>query len=338
MVDLKGLHKVRSKGRVYVYAWRGGPRLLCEPGTPEFTRELADALASRTSPNKTKIAGLCAMYRASDEWKELSDKTRASWRLWLDRIQDEFGKMSIAAFDRPLIRVAIRKWRDHYKATPRAADMGLQVLSRLLSFGMAEGKLQNNACAGIPRLYDADRSGIIWLEEDLQALAKIASKEVMWAARLAALTGLRQGDLLRLSWNHISDLSIEIRTGKSRRKPKTTLIPLYGELRQLLAEIPKRGPMVLTTTKGRPWKSGFGSSWQDDVQKAGIDKHFHDLRGTAATKMYLAGLTVREIAVMFTWSETYVEELINRYVKKDELLRDRIRRIDEARVKRADEG
>jgi hypothetical protein len=35
-VDIKGLFKITAKGRVYWYAWRGGPRLSGEPGSPEF--------------------------------------------------------------------------------------------------------------------------------------------------------------------------------------------------------------------------------------------------------------------------------------------------------------
>jgi hypothetical protein len=35
-IDLKGIAKVTAKGRVYWYAWRGGPRLSGEPGTAEF--------------------------------------------------------------------------------------------------------------------------------------------------------------------------------------------------------------------------------------------------------------------------------------------------------------
>lgn len=244
--------------------------------------------------------------------------------------------MSIAAFDRPMIRVAIRKWRDAYKATPRAADMGLQVLSRLLSFGIEEGRLQHNAVEGITRLYRSDRSMIIWTAEDLAALKAVASPEVYRAVALAALTGLRKSDLLRLSWSHIKALSIEIPTGKSRQR-KTTLIPIYGELREFLDAIPRSNSAttVLVSTRGTPWKSGFGSSLNDDLKMAEIDKHLHDTRGTAATRMYLGGLTVREIAEMFTWSEDYVERLLNIYVKKDELLRDRIRRLDAADRQRA---
>lgn len=328
MLDIKGVHIVTAKGRTYVYAWRGGPRVMSTPGTPEFVQELADLAASRRSGDRTKISGLVASYKASDDWKGLSDKTKANWTPFLDRIQVKFGPLSIGAFDRPLIRVAIRRWRDEIKHTPRQADMALQVLSRVLSFGVAEGRLQANACTGIPRIYSSDRSEIIWTDEDMAAVAAKASREVMWAVRLAALTGLRKGDVLRLSWTHVHANSIEIRTGKSGQR-KTAVIPLYASLRALLKEIPKRATTILTSTDKISWKTGFDASFIRAKNAAGVDKHFHDLRGTAATKMFLAGLTIREIAEIFTWSEDHVERLINVYVKKDELLLDRIRRIDE---------
>lgn len=334
LVDIKGVHVVTAKGRTYIYAWRGGPRLTSEPGTPEFVRELAELTAGRNTPDRTKLASLIVEYEASSDYTGLSDKTKQNWKPWLKKIQERFGATSIAAFDRPLIRVAIRKWRDTFKATPRAADMGLQVFSRLLSFGVEEGRLQNNAIAGISRLYSSDRSMIIWTADDLAALEAEASAEVYRAVRLASLTGLRKSDLLRLSWSHIKGLSIEIPTGKSKQR-KTTLIPLYGELRRYLDALPRstKATTVLVNTDGVPWKTGFGSSLNKALKRAGIDKHLHDTRGTAATRMYIGGLTIRELAEMFTWSEDYVERLINVYVKKDELLRDRIRRLDEAEAR-----
>lgn len=338
MLPIKGVHIVRSKGREYVYAWRGGPRVYSAPGTDAFVQELAELTAGRDAPNidRSKIHGLIVQYEASEAWTSLSDKTRATWVLWLRRIQDHFGTTSVAAFDRPLIRVAIRKWRDKYKATPRAADMGVQVLSRLLSYAMEEGRLRGNACEGVTRLYSSDRSAIIWTDEDFDQLKAAASAEVFRAVKLASLTGLRKSDLLRLSWTHVKANSIEIATGKSKQR-KTTLIPIYGELRRYLETIPKSNSAttVLVNTRGRPWRGGFGSSLNDDLKAAGIDKHLHDTRGTAATRMYIGGLTIREIAEMFTWSEDYVERLINMYVKKDELLLDRIRRLDEAEARTA---
>lgn len=335
-VDIKGIHVVRSNGRTYVYAWRGGPRVKAEPGTPEFVRELAELTAGRFTPDRTKLHSLIIDYEASSAWTGLSPKTKENWRPWLRRIQDAFGTVSIAAFDRPLIRVAIRKWRDRWSATPRTADVALSVLSRVLSFGVEEGRLQANACSGIPRLYSANRAMIIWTDEDLQQLERNASPEVYRAVKLATLAGLRKSDLLRLSWSHIKPYSIEIPTMKSGQR-KTTLIPLYGELRRFIEGLPRRNGVttVLVNTEGLPWRTGFGSSLNKALKRAKIDKHLHDTRGTAATRMFVGGLTIREIAEMFTWSEDHVERLINIYVKKDELLIDRIRRLDEAEARTA---
>jgi integrase len=341
MIDLKGVYVVRAKGRTYYYAWRGkgAPRLRGEPGSAEFLADLRNAHDSRKTGDRSRLSGLCAMFRASDAWngrgpKPISAKTKASWTTWLDRIQTEFGELRIEHFDRPQIRPIITKWRDRHAATPRAADMGVQVLSRLLSFGQAEGKLLNNVCAGIVGIYDSDRSGLIWRAADLAKLAESASKEIVEAATLAGLTGLRRSVLLRLGPAHRKPNSLEIRSNKGRngRPGRAVIIPLYAELREYLDALPKRkaATTYLVTTEGQPWRTGFGSSWGKACDKAGIDDlHFHDLRGTAATKFYGSGLTIREIAEVMGWSEDYVETLIDRYVKKDELLLDRIRRMDE---------
>lgn len=331
-VNLKGVHgPIRSRGRVYYYAWRGGPRLKGEPGSPEFIRSYEEACNPLAGLDKRRLSAWVTLYKASDEFAALAPSTQAEWGRWLERIKTHFGSLSIRQFDRPEIRADIIAWRSQWKATPRTADYGKQVLSRLLSFVTSRGALLHNICAEIPGIYSADRAGLIWLPDDVHALTAAAAPEIGWAARLAALSGLRKGDLLTLSWSHFGPLAIEMKTGKSRGRRKV-LIPLYRELRELMDTIPKRATTILTSTKKRPWTAGgFASSWRAAVTLAGLEArglHFHDLRGTAATNFYRAGFTVREIAETLGWSEDRVERLIDTYVKRDEILRDRIRRLE----------
>lgn len=328
-VAIKGLFRVRAKGRSYVYAWRGGPRLLAPEGSPEFVAELAEAQRQARAPNTSRVSGLIVAYKASPAWTDLADSTRKVWSPWLQRIDDHFGPLAVRQFGRPEIKPDIRKWRDKRRSTPRAADTGMQVLSRLLSFAVSEGLIGLNPCAGIERLHDTDRSEIIWTEDELASLKAVASPELWWATRLAALTGLRQDDCRKLTWSEIGDLAIERRTGKSRGR-KVALVPIYVELRELLDEIPRRAVQVLTNTRGVPWRSGLSDSFADAAARAGVDKHFHDLRGTAATRLYLAGFTLREIAETLAWDEDHVERIINRYVRRDALLRERIARLENA--------
>jgi integrase len=321
-IELKGIVKVRAKGRVYWYAWRGGPRLRGEPGTPSFMASYNEAIAARRIPEPGRFRSLITLYRGSGEFQRLAASTRRNWSPWLDRIGEYFGDLSIAQFDRPeKIRPLIRQWRNHYAETPRTADYGLQVLSRVLSYAVDPlGKIAGNPCQGIRQLYSVDRSEIIWIEADIARLKATCSPEIGHAVDLATHSGLRLGDLLRLSWSHVGEDRIAITTGKSKHR-RQAIIPLYDDLKKVLAAIPKRSPRILTNSKGRPWtQNGFGSSFSKAKAAAGMadaDLHFHDLRGTAATRFYTADLSERVIAEMMGWQEEHVARIVRRYVSRN---------------------
>jgi integrase len=231
-IDLRGIAKVTAKGRTYYYAWRGGPRLSGEPGTPEFMASYNEAIASRRTPDSGKFKSLVTLYRASNDYKKLAESTRKAWSPWLDRIAEFFGGLRTAQFDRPeKIRPIIRRWRNQWADKPRTADYGMQVLSRVLSHAVDPlGKIAGNPCEGIKQLYSSDRSEIIWTDADIAQLKKAGGSrkiegkltelpclpEIAHAIDLAANTGLRLSDLLRLSWSHWRGCN-HIRDGQESR-------------------------------------------------------------------------------------------------------------------------
>ena len=124
-VELRGIHKLKVKGRTYLYAWRGGPRLRGWPGTPEFMASYNAAIEERRTPDTGKFKSLVTLYKASNDYKKLADSTRKAWSPWLDRIAYYFGELRIAQFDRPeKIRPIIRRWRNQWSDKPRTADYG----------------------------------------------------------------------------------------------------------------------------------------------------------------------------------------------------------------------
>lgn len=317
-VDLKGVAKVQSKGRTYYYAWRGGPRLDGKPGSPEFLLSFSRAMEARKPTDDGKMRALVSLYRASPAFLNLSPTTRKIWTRWLDLVVARFGEYPVKHFDRPeKIKPIIRSWRDSYARTPRSADYAIQVLSRVLSFGIELGKISANPCEGIKGLYKNDRSEIIWAEADLASIKAVASPSVWQGINLAAHTGLRAEDLRRLSWSHIGPDAIIIPTNKSCGL-KEAFVPLYDGLRAVLDSIPKVSTAVLTGDNGRPHKDGpNGSSFRKAFKLAFTDTrdlHFHDLRGTAATRFHAAGLSNREIGEILAWEEAQVDKIIRRYV------------------------
>lgn len=103
-----------------------------------------------------------------------------------------------------------------------------------------------------------------------------------------------------------ADGVIIIPASKSRGT-RSAFGPLYADLRAVLAEIPKRSLNVRTDEKGRPWwDGGNGTPFRNarDSALPGRDLHFHDLRGTTATRFHTAGLSNREIAEIMSWEES----------------------------------
>lgn len=330
MVELKGLHIVTVKGRKYAYAWRGGPRIQGEIGTPAFLAAYNEAIQAHRIPDNTRFRAVITLYRGSDAFQRLAPTTKRIWGRWLDRIEAHFGNLATKQFNRPeKIRPIIRRWRATMAHQPRTADYAMQVLSRVCSYAVDPlGSIDSNPCEGIKTLYTTDRSAIVWTGGDLEQLRQAASPEVMMAVDLAAETGLREADLFRLAWSHVQDDAIVIATSKSRFK-REAVIPLHDGLRAVLARIPRRSTIVLTNSAGLPWR-GFSSSFSTAMERAGLktrDLHFHDLRGTAATRFYLAGLSTRVIAEIMGWAEDEVDKIIRRYVGRTAAVQDAIATI-----------
>jgi len=220
----------------------------------------------------------------------------------------------------------------------------MQVLSRVLSFGIDRGLLTINAVAGVTQLYSSDRADQIWTPEDLKAYVNAAqSPQHAHIVPLACLTGLRRTDLTKLCWSHVGDVAIVMPTGKSRGR-KTQVIPLLPETKKLLAQIrtdqvarhqelmktkpgrdhrphPPEPTTVLTNTRGRPWTaSGMEGAVIDTKALAGVDKHLHDGRGSFGTRLRHAGLAASEIADILGWEEERVERLLKTYVDQDAIV------------------
>lgn len=320
-VQLKGVHVVRAKLKdgwvVYHYAWRGGPRLVGVPGSPDYLRSYQEAHSARKAPVAGTFRAIVTKYRASPAFERLSDHTKRAYRKHLDAIEAKWGATPIAIIEDRRIKRHFAEWHDSMSATPRTADMALGVLKRLLSWADARSLVNVNHAEKLERLHTSDKSDSIWTAGELEAVFAHASKELRWAIELALHTGLRQSDLIRLAWNHEADGAFGYLTSKRKR---FVTIPITPACRALLGRIEKRGPIILTTQRGkRPWTAdGLRSTFAEacSAKNANVHRTFHDLRRTAATNLISAGLDNTQVATIMGWSEDDVEAMKRKYVSR----------------------
>lgn len=332
---------LRRPGRCYIYWYESR-----EPGAECLGRFTGRTMAEAEAAERAGAADIAAKYadlarpKANPgfmlsvirdferlELPKLAAATRRVWRGHLAKIEIVFGETSLRAMQRKGTRQLIKRWHEGMAAQPRTANYRLTVLTRVLNWAVDEERLTRNPASGIKRVDEGPgRAAITWSPSELEAFLRLCTPHVGRAVRLAALTGLRLGDVIDLNWSQIEDDVIRRPTAKSRRKQRAS-IALYPALRELLAECPKVGPKVITNSRGHPWTSGdsFDSSMRPAIkafrQAGGAAKHFHDLRGTACTFMLAGGLTSRQIALALGWSEREVENRLNDYADLDAVAR-----------------
>jgi integrase len=327
-IRLKGINRITKRladgtTRTYWYAWKGGPPLRGEPGTPEFVASYNEAAARKVLPPSGTLLGLLHKYQASNEFLDRGPRTRADYVGKIKIIEKKFGDFPLAAMTDPRTRRIFKDWRDRLAINSRRqADYAWVVLARVLSWGKEAGDVAANPCERGGRLYRGSRAEKIWTAADEAAFLDRAPKHLHLPLILALWTGQRQGDLLRLPWSSYDGTHIRLKQSKGGRR---VVVKVGAPLKAALDAASKQSPLILVNSEGRPWTpDGFRASWGKACRGAGVvGVTFHDLRGTAVTRLALAGCTEAEIATITGHAMRSVRAILDEhYLARDTALGD----------------
>jgi len=126
--------------------------------------------------------------------------------------------------------------------------------------------------------------------------------------------------LLHLPWSRYDGSHIRLR---QRKTGVNVIIPVGAPLKAMLEATPKRSPLILVNSEGKPWTSdGFRTSWRKACAAAGVTGvTFNDLRGTAVTRLAIAGCTEAEIVTITGHSLRDVRSILDaHYLSRDPAL------------------
>ena len=341
-VTLKGINwrrKVLADGTVktYYWAWKGGPPLRGEPGTPEFIASYNEAAARKATPPAGVLLSILQGYQASDDFRSLATRTRADYVQHIKAIERKFGDLPLSALSDRRTRGVFLAWRDKLAlSSRRQADYAWVVLALTLSWALNRGLIVANPCEKGGRLYRGSRADKIWTDADEAAFLERAPEHLHLALMLALWTGQRQGDLLRLPWSAYDGTRIRLRQSKGGVQ---VVVPVGKPLKAMLDATAKHSTIILTNSDGAPWtEDGFRASWGKACKRAGVSGvTFHDLRGTAVTRLALVGCSEAEIATVTGHSLRSVRAILDtHYLHRDPALAESAIRKLENRTKSPD--
>jgi integrase len=179
---------------------------------------------------------------------------------------------------------------------PASVNHDLALLSKILSLASDHGHLATNPCRKVKKLrLNNKRHRYLTEEEEPRLLAACFGKRAHLAPliRLALQTGMRRGELLKLTWRDI-DLGREVCHVRDPKNSRDRAIPMSDDARACLEQIrPGRADARLF-----PFDE-IKRAWQTACRIAEIpDLHFHDLRHTFATRLADTGADAFTIAAL----------------------------------------
>lgn len=324
---LRGINTIRRKlasgvTETYYYHRGSGERLKGTPGSPTFLACIADAEAKMRTRDNGTLNGVVREFQETAKYRRLAESTKKEYRRIFTFWSDEFGTCPLTGLEDKAFRRDVLKWHDAYSAkNPREADNRVTILARVLSWAASDGPLDRNVLDKFERAYKSDRSEMIWLPEHVNAFLAVAEPEMKLAMVLALHTGLRQGDILRLTWHNYDGQRITVTPGKSKReggKGKQLPIPCTTALKTTLDGLTKRSPLILTTKTGRAFKKRyFADQWEKTCKAAGIENlHFHDIRGTTVTMLFRGGCDVAKVASITGHSLRRAQDILDKYLAR----------------------
>ena len=332
----KGVHRVRrklksGKFRYHFYVIRGGEKFWVDdernPTDPDFSTAYAEARMLRRK-DAQQVPYHVEQFLMSAAVPKAA-RSQKDQKKWLLRLAEHFRTAPLAMFAEPKSRRLVNKWREAWSHSPKQFDMAGTHATRFLNWCVTEGVLAEHHCHKLSKLYSSDRSEIVWTDADRGAINAIAPE---WVKRLlcaACETGLRPGDLIKLTRNHVEKTRegrrLRVRTSK---RNQVAHIPVTREMARVVDETPAGQMLILTNSQGNPMTEHSAAEglrkWRD---KAGLsrDLRLYDCRGTAATRLLNANLSLGEIASVMGWSIRYASQIIEHYArvssdKSDEIL------------------
>jgi enterobacteria phage integrase len=237
------------------------------------------------------IGALIASYKATGQYKALSETSKAGYTSRLEAIRVEHGHRAVAGLDKDRINSVIL---GPFADRPGAALDTLKKLRILIKHAIDKGWLKHDPSAGIKR---AKLNEIrAWTDAEMTAFERrwpLGTKQ-RTAYALMLNMGTARVDTHLLTWHQVDEGA-----HYTRRKTGVPVeMAIADDLREVLAATPREHVTVINTVYGKPFTvDGFSRFMRDAITSAGLplDCQPHGLRKTLGRLLADAGCSAHDI-------------------------------------------
>lgn len=269
------------------------------------------------------FASVIRAYLDSGKFKSYSEATQALWGLQL-RLAERPEILGALAVDevRPAL---VQAFLDGLIDRPAKQAAAYTAIKQLEKWAIVRDLLAFPITTGC-EVEGSDGGHVPWNDDHVALGERSARRELARVITLAANTGQRSSDLVRMRWTDIEHY--DGRPGINVVQKKTGVkiwVPFTQPIIAALATWERQPGFILLSPKGEPWRrKALTSAWtyQRDTNEslkplADAGLVLHGLRGTACVRLSRAGANTRQIADMIGMSEEMVKSYTRLSEQKD---------------------
>jgi integrase len=287
------------------------------------------------------FAQVIRTYMSSPKWEGLADNTRANYGypLRLAERPETLGALPVDVIRPALVQAFLDGFADR-PAAQKSAQTALKAVERwalvrdLLPYPITTGTEAPGSQGGFKP----------WTDEQVELAEHKARPHIARVITVAANTGQRGSDIVRMRWSDIEDH--EGRPGINVTQQKTGLVlwvPFTQELMRAVLKWERRPTFIALKEDGQPWtRAQLSDQWlrerENRVALAPLKAEglvLHGLRATAVVRLRRAGANTGQIADMVGMSEVMVKRYTRFSVQRENALA-AVHYLDRTKLERND--
>ena len=270
------------------------------------------------------FASVIKAYLASPKFEGLAWETQRNYHRYLILAEhpDCLGSVPVDAM-RPAL---VQAFLDGLSDRPGAQVVAQVALKALEKWAVVRDLLPRSITMGT-EVVGSDGGHEPWSDEFVAIAERKTAPHLSHAITLAANTGQRGSDLVKMRWTDIEAVSGRPGINVVQRKTKLKIwVPFTQALLEVTEGWERQPGMILRKYDGLPFdnRQQLTDAWLREREKPEMEPlrhlHLHGLRGTAVVRLCQAGASVREITSMVGMSQAMVERYCRFSVQRENAL------------------